>query len=169
MEQTSSLAVWWTYKGLASSVISRLSNPARDIHLVVMEWINKSADQQFPQGNHFTILVYVPGFFPLKQETEGKSGNPETDKFGNISQIHVERDVTAHHLQVLYCTTLQNLWGSGFQCRSWLGRLVSPSALSPKAVSLRRGLVTSLHASFKWTDLCSTCIGTAKTQDSDLF
>lgn len=48
----------------------------------------------------------MPVFFPLKKETEGKSGNPETDTLENISQIHLERDVIAYYLQVLHCLVL---------------------------------------------------------------
>lgn len=57
----------------------------------------------------------------------------------------------------------------GQDCNADVGGLVSSSAVSLKAVCPRKALVTSPHASLKWTDLCSTCSGTAETWDSDLF
>lgn len=64
----------WLYceyvKGLAFSVMSRLSNPARDIHSVVREWRSKSANQQFCQGSCF---IYHPcpcvGVLPIETRT----------------------------------------------------------------------------------------------------
>lgn len=95
---------------------------------VVMEGRSKSADPPRKTFYHPPVCLGSSQSAPLKQETEGKSGNPETlKKVGNISQILLKRDVTAHDLHVCYHTPLQYLWGSRLQCRCWWTCLIFSS------------------------------------------